>query len=129
MSECILDSSTLLALLNSEKGREVVEKILPYSVMSTVNLAEVVGELHNKLGLEIEKCEKIVITLVNRIVDFDVKQSIKCAELKKLTSKYGLSLGDRACLALAIKLQLPIYTADKVWAQLRLDGVEIKLIR
>ncbi len=129
MSEYILDASALLALLNSEKGKEEVENILPFSVMSTVNLAEVVEELHNKLELEIGKCEQIVLTLVNRIVDFDVGQSVKCGELKKLTSKYGLSLGDRACIALAIKLQLPIYTTDRAWAKLQLNGLDIKLIR
>lgn len=128
VSEYILDASALLAMLNSEKGKEEIEKILPFSVMSTVNIAEVVGELHNKLALEIEECENIILTMVNRIVDFDIKQSMKCAELKKHTRQYGLSLGDRACMSLGLALNLPIYTADKIWAQLDI-GCKIVLLR
>ena len=41
----------------------------------------------------------------------------------------GLSLADRACIALGIKLQIPIYTADRIWDELKLDNIDIRLIR
>ena len=55
--------------------------------------------------------------------------SIKTGKISKLTQGYGLSLGDRACLATAIQLGLPVYTADKIWAELDLPNVKINLIR
>ena len=63
------------------------------------------------------------------IVPLDVEQSFDIAFLKKSTKHKGLSIGDRACIALGIKMKLPIYTADKVWADLDLEGAEIILIR
>lgn len=128
MSEVILDASALLALLNNEKGNEKVQDIISISVMSTVNISEVVCKLHHKLGLEKEQSKDIVLTLVNRVVDFDTEQSMLCAWLKPHTQKYGLSLGDRACLGLGILLKKPIYTADTIWSKIDLD-CEINLIR
>ena len=66
---------------------------------------------------------------IESILDFDVKQAFKAAELKALTKDKGLSLGDRACIALGIQLKLPIYTADRIWKELELPQVEIILIR
>ena len=65
----------------------------------------------------------------NSIVEFDKTQCYIAASLKNQTKHKGLSLGDRACLATAIQLGLPVYTADKIWAELDLPNVKIKLIR
>lgn len=44
------------------------------------------------------------------------------------TRQLGLSLADRACLALARQLSLPVLTADHAWAEAALE-LEVKLIR
>ncbi len=124
----VLDASALLALLNKEPGAVVVEEILSHSIMSAVNVAEVMAELYVKLNLPIEHAQGIVITLVNKIVPFDLKLAAEAAKLRKETKSLGLSLGDRACLALSKELHLPIYTADKVWGKLHFPN-EIILIR
>lgn len=128
MSECILDASALLALINQEKGKELVEKLLPVSVMSSVNVAEVVGEICLKLNIDSKDCESMVSTLVNKIVDFDLNQAVLAGELKRTTSKYGLSLGDRACVGLGLSMNLPIYTSDTIWSKLDMK-CKIILIR
>jgi PIN domain nuclease of toxin-antitoxin system len=51
------------------------------------------------------------------------------ASLKKSTKHLGLSLEDRACVSLGIKLGIAIYTADKIWAELKLENADIRLIR
>lgn len=124
----ILDASALLALLNKEPGAAVVEGILSHSVMSAVNAAEVMTELYTKLNLPIEQAQGIIITLVNKIIPFDLKLATEAAKLRKETKLLGLSLGDRACLALSNELHLPIYTADKIWGKLNFAN-EIILIR
>jgi len=126
MNKCILDSSALLALFNSEKGKDMVEDLLPFSVMSTVNTAEVAAELNNKLNIKAADCSKMIHSLVKEIVPFDFDQSIVTGLLKKTTKSLGLSLGDRACITLGTALNLPVYTADKSWK--KLEGVNCRII-
>ena len=66
---------------------------------------------------------------ISSLVPFDEEQALKTADLKKITKSKGLSLGDRACLALGMTLKAPIYTADKIWKDLNLKDIEIRLIR
>ncbi len=115
MSECVLDASALLALLNNEPGAEKVEKVLTGSKISAVNASEVIAELYKKLNILPEEGSMMVSTLVNQIVPFDLLLAEKAATLRNETSHLGLSLGDRACLALGLHLSLPVYTADKIW--------------
>ena len=127
MNEVILDASAFLALVNRETGCEVVQDVISRSVMSSVNVAEVVAELNFRLSIPIDKAEKMINSLV-RIVDFNCRQAILSASLKKTTSHLRLSLGDRACIGLGIALGLPVYTADRIWSKLNLD-LEIIVIR
>jgi PIN domain nuclease of toxin-antitoxin system len=71
---------------------------------------------------------KLLKSTFPHIIEFDAEQAIIAASFDSLTRKYGLSLGDRACLALAKSKNLPVLTADKVWKELDL-GVKIRLIR
>lgn len=128
MNRIILDASALLAMLNSEPGQEMVEEVLPHSIMSTVNVSEVIAELYKKLNIDILTGKHMVETVVKEILPFSFEQAVEAAALKKYTSNIGLSLGDRACLSLAKERQYPIYTADKIWAKLDI-GVTINLIR
>lgn len=128
MNKCILDSSALLALFNSEKGWEKIEELLPLSIMSTVNIAEVVAELDKNLAVSSIQSKEMIIAAINKIVPLDFDQSIEVGRLRKETKKFGLSLGDRACIALGLTTGYTIYTADKVWANLPLN-CNIVLIR
>ena len=127
MNEVVLDASALLVLINQEKGYQEVEESIANSCMSTVNMAEVAAIL-TKIGFTIDEARETITNIVNRIIEFDAKQACISASIYEKTKKFGLSLGDRACLSLGIDESLLILTADKVWSKLSL-GIEIKLIR
>lgn len=128
MSKYVLDASALLALFNMEQGEDIVAKLLPLSVMSTVNIAEVISELDKKLDIKPEEGKKLIMNAIDKIVPLDLDQAVAIGNLRKYTSHLGLSLGDRACLALGITTGYPIYTADRAWGKLELD-CKIILIR
>ena len=128
MSKFILDASALLALLKNEPGADKVEPLLGQIVMSSINVSETASILleSEMTAQEVQEC---LLPLISDIVPFDEEQAFKTAELRKHTKNHGLSLGDRACISLGIKMGLPVYTADKVWKKLQLDNLEIELIR
>lgn len=115
MNKYVLDASALLALLNNEPGAAEVEKVLSHSVMSAINASEVIAELHSKLNILPEEGREMVYTAISEVVPFTLDLAMKTAALRKETSHLGLSLGDRACLALGLHLSFPVYTADKIW--------------
>ena len=127
-NKVVLDSSALLALIQSEKGAEVVRPLLKQTVMSTVNVAEVLTALQ-RVNIFSEEATNAISEIVPFIIPFDLEQAQNVAKLYLQVKSKGLSLGDRACLAVGMKLQAPIYTADKIWRELRLENVEIRLIR
>ena len=123
----VLDSSALLALLFFEPGCERVAEVVPRSCMSTVNLAEVLGRLARDgraLDEALDQIEQMGIVWI----DFDRELAIAAAALLLPTMPSGLSLGDRACLALARLRDLPAVTADRAWAKLDL-GIPIEVVR
>ena len=126
--KCLLDTSALIVLLKKESGYEVIENVIASSAISSVNLSELVAVL-TRSGVSEQDIDEIISDLVPEIVPFYEAISIKTGKLAKLTQNYGLSLGDRACIALGITLGLPIYTADKVWAELKLENTDIRLSR
>ena len=83
-----------------EPGADNVEPLVPEAVISAVNLSEVVGKL-GELGMSDEKLERAVEALGLEVIAFDEVQAYEAGKLRKVTRQYGLSLGDRACLALA----------------------------
>ena len=126
-ADFVLDSSAILALLNDEAGGDVVAEILPSSVVSTVNLAEVIASLVNK-GVGGADAEAALLTLDCKSEPFRREEALLAGRLRESTRQAGLSLGDRACLALALSLGLPVLTADRAWRNLPLE-VEVRLIR
>lgn len=126
-SNYILDASALLALINREDGAKDVEKILPGAIMSAVNISEAAAVMH-RLGMPMLEIKEIFINLIPERVPFDTEQAFHVARLRKDTKHKGLSLGDRACLALGIIKKIPVLTADKIWMNLNLD-LEIVCIR
>ena len=126
-SEVVLDSSALMAVLNSETGADIVADVLTRSAVSAVNLSEVVARLADK-DISEEQVYDIVRELPFRVFPLDEAQAYQAGFLRASTRGLGLSLGDRCCLSLARSLGIAVLTADRAWSQLSI-GVEIQLIR
>lgn len=130
MNRIVLDTSALLAILNDEPGAEIFTRhidLLESATMSTVNISEAYGTLVRS-GIRSEDAWRALIASVPQAADFDMEQAQIAGDLLPQTRSLGLSLGDRACLALGIALKAPVYTADRAWKGLRL-GVSIHVIR
>jgi ribonuclease VapC len=124
----VLDASAVLALVFQEPGRERVdEAIEDGAYILTVNLAEVVTTLQQK-GMSEARIRAILSTIRAQIVPFDEDLAYRAGLLRSATRPAGLSLGDRACLALAERLGLPALTADRVWASVQLN-IQVDVIR
>jgi len=123
----VLDASALLAVLFGERGRELVEETRGHALMSAVNMAEAYAKLSDR-GTDDEEIRTTLESISVKVIDFDDGQAIATGGLRKMTRKFGLSLGGRACIALAIQQKLPVMTADRTWGNLDL-GIEIKIIR
>ena len=125
---CVLDASALLALLQQEPGAETVETLLEEAVISSVNWSEVVQKSLDR-GVELDNLREDLKALGLAIAPFDVEDAEIAAALRRGTAELGLSLADRACLALASRLSIPALTTDSAWAELQLEAVFVRLIR
>lgn len=127
MTDAVADASTVLAVLRGEVGAEDGLRAISQAAISAVNYAEVISRLVD-LGASVDDATQAVGQLGIEVADFDETLAVRTAILRESTRARGLSLGDRACLALAHRLGLPAVTADRAWAELDL-GVEVVLIR
>ena len=128
MSRIVLDASALLAVLNREPGAEkLTPQLLSAAISSTVNLAEVQSKLVSR-GIKPDEAWEATISSIREAAVFTDEQAKIAGSLIAQTSVFGLSLGDRACLALGIALKAPVYTADRSWKNLKL-GVRIHIVR
>jgi ribonuclease VapC len=123
----VLDSSALLAYFMSERGVDLVTAVLSTASLSSVNYAEVVGKLMER-GLTSDQARMLVERTGVSIIAYDDEQALRTGELRLVTKEFGLSLADRACLALAERERAFVLTADRQWAALSLD-IDIRLIR
>jgi PIN domain nuclease of toxin-antitoxin system len=124
----VLDASAILALINSERGAErLTAELLANAVVSAVNLAEVHTKLVSR-GWSSDDAWEDATSPVREVLPFGAEQARIAGDLVVLTRHLGLSLGDRACLALATALKTPVYTAEIVWKKLSI-GVSIHVIR
>lgn len=124
---CVLDASAMLALLHSEPGGEAVEDVLDRAAMSAVNWSEICQRwlAHD---VDVVDLRADIEALGVQIVPFTADDAEQTAALWVSTRRLGLSLGDRACLGLARRLELPAVTADRAWLDADV-GVEIRPIR
>ena len=127
MAECVLDASAVLALLGNERGADEVEAALGSAVMSAVNLAEVLTKLGDRGVTEAEQ-RVIRMSLDIEIRSFDESSAWRASSLRGGTKSRGLSIGDSACLALALEEGLPALTTDRAWAALDV-GVDVRALR
>jgi PIN domain nuclease of toxin-antitoxin system len=126
-SSVVLDASAVLAVLFAEVGADAVIGQLPGALISCVNLAEVVTRAVDE-GKPLEDTIRQIDRLPIVIVAYDTEQAHVTASLRHATKPRGLSLGDRACLALAIVRQLPVLTGDRDWRKLKLD-LDVRIFR
>ena len=128
MNRVVLDASALLAILNQELGSEkLTPEILSAATTSTVNLAEVHGKLVSR-GLDPNEAWEAAMSPLSEAAAFTSEHARLTGDLVAQTRTLGLSLGDRACLALGFALKAPVYTADKSWKKLKVK-VRIQFIR
>jgi len=128
MSKVVLDASAMLALLQREPGaEELTVELLAKASISTVNLAEVQTKLVRE-GVSPDEAWRVAITPVFELHPFTAEHAKIAGSLVAHTHSLGLSLGDRACLALATTLNATVYTTEQIWKNLKV-GVRIHLIR
>ena len=127
MNNSVLDTSAVLAFLDDEPGAEEVFRVMRFASISTVNLAEVYSKLSER-GDQGHKAFLVIRNVIEEIVPFTEEQAEIAGALRGPTKHAGLSLGDRACIALAVTLGTEIYTADRIWAELDLP-CKVHLIR
>jgi len=113
----VLDASAVLCLLQEEKGAERVARALPAAVIGAVNYSEVVGKLV-EAGLDEATVDGLINKLQLKVIPFDRIQARLAGSLRATTRKLGLSLGDRACLALAAAGGATALTCERSWAKL-----------
>ena len=127
MARTVLDSSALIAFLSGEAGAQSAAQSIPGALLCSVNLAEIFAVLMRR-GETNSRVRTIVALSQVEIVPFDGGLAEACGTLISRTRESGLSLADCACLALGVRENLPVLTADRAWKELDL-GLEVRLIR
>ena len=127
MDSAVLDASALLALIRGEAGADRVVACLSWAVISTVNQAEIQAKLVSA-GIEEKLAWWHIAEAGCPAIPFDEEQARIAGGLVQVTRPLGLSLGDRACLALAVHREATVYTTDRAWKDLDL-GITVEVIR
>jgi ribonuclease VapC len=127
MPSYVVDSSVVLAILANENGAIYASPRIERAIISAVNLVEIVTKLVD-WGYEAAVIEALLYQLSLSVVHFGEPQALSAGALRTQTCVKGLSLGDRACLALAQTTGRIALTADRAWADLDI-GVQIEVIR
>ena len=129
MTSAVLDASAVIALLKGERGGSKVAGVVANAAVGVLNQAEVVSHFVH-LGASIEDVRAMLGALPYTVVAADESLGWDAGVLRAVTSSAGLSLGDRFCLALAKRLGVPAYTADRAWKDVAVaSGVKVVAIR
>jgi ribonuclease VapC len=127
VASIVLDSSVILAHLNSEPGSARAEACFGNALISAVNFSEVVAKLVER-GAGLGLIRAALSRYGLQVAPFDEELAERSGALRAKTKPFGLSLGDRACLALAERFALPVLTADRTWKELSLS-IDVQLLR
>ncbi len=129
MSRTVLDASAILAVLFREPGAKVVEAHYEEGIVSSVNLCEVAAKLSD-CGMTSVEARDLLSELGLEVRVFDEGLALAAGALRQATRSRGLSLGDRACLALGMAEAVPVVTVDRNWTDIwEKTGVEVVLAR
>jgi ribonuclease VapC len=133
VSTAVLDASALLAYLRDEPGADAVaDAVAGGAAISTVNLGEVFSRVADRgadpARIARQMTDRGLLDGAIAVEPFTSADAVEVGRLRPLTREHGLSLGDRACLALARRLELPAITADTAWSKLDLK-LELRQIR
>ncbi len=118
----------MLAFLFGEPGAGAVERSLPQATMSTANWSEVWQRVLERQAERPEDARERLIEAGLELEPLSRSDAQQAARLHGSTRELGLSLADRCCLALAVRLERPVLTTDRAWAAVD-AGVEVRLIR
>jgi PIN domain nuclease of toxin-antitoxin system len=127
VTEVVLDASALIAFLREERGADKVAAVLAGSCISAVNLAETYCKLV-EYGKPLDAVAFQIERLQIPVIPFDAEQAQIAASLWNKTRAVGMSLGDRACLSLALRTSLPALTTEETWQKCDI-GVKVVKIR
>jgi ribonuclease VapC len=124
----VLDASAVLALVHDEEGADRVAAVLPQARLSTANLAEVVGKLVD-VGIDPRRVEGLLTAAGVVLEPVLAADAVRAGALRQVDGGRLLSLGDRCCLALALRSDPPeVLTGDRAWAALDLP-LDVELLR
>jgi ribonuclease VapC len=128
MNRIVLDASAILAFIQGEPGSEkLTPEVLSSSICSAVNLAEVHSKLVSR-GWPLDEAWEDAFSPMQEVIPFDLAQARITGDLVAQTRALGLSLGDRACLGLALCFKAPVYTTEQAWRKLKLE-VPVHVLR
>ena len=129
MRRTVLDASAILAALFCEPGADVVETHYQEGIVSSVNLSEVAAKLSDR-GMSSVEAQELLSGLGLAVRPFDERLAYIAGAMRDATRSVGLSLGDRACLALGLAEAVPVVTVDTKWTEIsEAVGVEVILAR
>ena len=126
MIEVVLDASAVLALLNDEPGADEVLAVLGGAGVSSANVAEVAGKLADH-GLSDASIHQALDIGFETLLLGEAEIAVM-GQVRRATRAYGLSLGDRCCLATALTNECAALTADRDWKKVNLKGLKIRVL-
>ncbi|MCB8835856.1 type II toxin-antitoxin system VapC family toxin [Aurantimonas sp. VKM B-3413] len=130
MSRCVIDTSAILAYAFRERGATKVERWIDGgAAVSTLTIQETASKLCQN-AMPPDEIEELVVSLGLAVHDLDLALAFMAAKTFAITKPFGLSHGDRACLALGLALGVPVVTADKALSEVAADlGVQVEQFR
>ena len=128
MTPVVLDASAILAMLREEPGGDSVAAALAHAVVSAVNLQEVAKEIV-RAGASPSQARAVLDELALDVRAHDADAAYEAAALYDATKRYGRGLGDRSCMALGLALGASVMTADREWARIEIEGLDLQHVR
>lgn len=121
----VVDASVVLAWLQDEPGADDVEPLLMEGVIGAANWSEVLQKARQH-GAPAGIVGRLLTSFGLTVVNVTIGDAEIAAGLWRQGS--ALSLADRLCLGLAVRMDLPVATADAAWADVE-NGPSVILIR